>query len=294
MADSWHVNWLSEGVEKWNRRRKKVGFSPDLSGVKFFDLLPEDYRDSPKTSRYFEGIDFSGSNLSGANLSGLNFQNAKFSNAILSNADMSKSNFIGANFKKADLSGADLEKSLFDRAVFEFANLRGVSFKGVGLEGALFIESDVSEEQIETAKDHSAQVFLTQKSYRDYLSTAIYQKNAEGLDVWPKVLADGGMAKSVDTKSDDRTVKHKYDVFFGTNRNPMFERGALTDFGRNIHSELSLGVCEVVIPEGHRMGSLGSPRWKRLINRYDDRIKLDQIIYLNEDLFWKLIRETSN
>ena len=42
------------------------------------------------------------------------------------------------------------------------------------------------------------------------------------------------------------------------------------------------------------MGSLGSPRWKRLINRYDDRIKLDQIIYLNEDLFWKLIRETSN
>ena len=59
MSNKLHTDWLREGVRKWNYRRKKVSFQPNLSGIRFFDFLPRDFRDKPKTSRFFEGIDLS-------------------------------------------------------------------------------------------------------------------------------------------------------------------------------------------------------------------------------------------
>lgn len=286
MAESWHVEWLSEGVEKWNRRRRKVKFSPDLSGVKFFNLLPPDFRDSPKTSRYFEKIDLSDSNLAGADLSGLNFYKAKFANSDLSDADMSRSNFIEAKFKNADLSRATFFQSLFDKAIFENSNLQGVSFEGVGLDGALFVGSNVSGDQIAVAESHSAEVFSSRQSYRRLQASVAKEKLA-------RQPSESLLYEKV-AKYDESTKKNSYDVFFGTNRNPVFARGALADFGGNLHSELSYGVCEVFVPEGHRMGSLGSPLWRRILNKSDDRLKVSALIYLNEVLFWKLIRDTSD
>lgn len=113
MADQWHVSWLKEGVERWNQRRRKVEFSPDLSGIRFFDFLPSDFRDAPKTSRYFERINLSDANLTGSDLSTLNFSKADFSGAILLNANMSKSNFDGAIFLNANLLGANASRSSF-------------------------------------------------------------------------------------------------------------------------------------------------------------------------------------
>ncbi len=73
MSNNLHANWLKEGVKKWNYRRKKVTFQPDLSGIRFFDFLPSDFRDQPKASRFFERIDLSDANLIDADLSDLNF-----------------------------------------------------------------------------------------------------------------------------------------------------------------------------------------------------------------------------
>ncbi|WP_209505858.1 MULTISPECIES: pentapeptide repeat-containing protein [unclassified Ruegeria] len=144
MANEWHVNWLKEGVANWNYRRKRVKFAPDLSGIRFFDLLPPDFRDAPKTSRFFERIDLSGSNLSAADLSDLNFAGAKFDGANMIEANLSLSNFSGASFRGSKLLGAHANRSLFDKARFENADITGVDFSSSSAQGAVFIAVELT------------------------------------------------------------------------------------------------------------------------------------------------------
>ena len=179
MADRWHVNWLSEGVEQWNRRRKKVTFAPDLSGIRFFDLLPPDFRDAPKTSRFFERIDLSNANLAGADLSGLNFCNAAFSGANLTEADMSKSNFEKAKFTRANLAGANIARSLFSGAIFDNSIVTGVAFESAHISSALFIGSKLDTKQQNVAAIHSVRVFPIESPIgRNSLSVQILPKAA--------------------------------------------------------------------------------------------------------------------
>lgn len=281
MANRWHVAWLDEGVQRWNDRRKKVNFAPDLSGVRFFDRLPPDYRDSPKTSRYFEKIDLSGSNLSGADLSGLNFQKANFSHADLSDADMAKSNFVRANFNDADLSNADISKSILDFSTFERTSLKEVSFEDAHLDGAIFVESQLSKKQTEIAKSKSARIYSDKDSY-------ISEKSESSSRYKPT-----DDTYRITKGEDDRTPKYRYDVFYGTNRTRVLERGALVDFGGDLHDDLSYGVCEVIIPKERKVGSLGSPRWKRFFSRVDDRVRLGRMIQLNRELYWVLFKDVS-
>ena len=283
MADIWHVEWLSEGVERWNRRRKKVDFVPDLSGIRFFDLLPPDFRDAPKTSRFFEGIDLSRAILAGADLSDLNFYNARFYHSDLTDADMSKSNFGNVDFSYADLSGADLSRSQLAGAVFEQSTVDRISFDNVNLVGTTFIATALDDHQERAAVSQAANIFAD----RNLITARVLD---EGAEVNRHLRLPSA---SREPREDNRTRKNKYDVFFGTNRNPVYERGALIGFDGKLRQSLSFGVCEVIVPEGHRLGSLGSRLWKRLINRKDDRLKLDALIPLNDELFWSLLRETS-
>ncbi|MBB5534872.1 alpha/beta hydrolase [Rhizobium giardinii] len=285
MADRWHVNWLSEGVERWNKRRKKVDFSPELSGVKFFDLLPPDFRDSPKTSRFFEGIDLSNANLTGADLSGLNFYNGKFSYSDLTGADMSMSNFNNATFIDANLSGANLTRSLLIGTVFENSRLLEVSFADANVSNAIFLGSDFDNGVQESIEKQSAHVFEDRDAYE-----AQFAVNRSAIQI-----NDSVSHRLIGRKAaDEKTRKNKYDVFFGTNRTPVFTRGVLVDFNRDHTTNISYGVCEVIVPNSHKIGSLGSPLWKRLLNRKDDRLRLDSLIPLNEELFWSFLKSTSD
>lgn len=277
MADSWHVKWLSEGVSRWNRRRKKVKFAPDLSGVRFFDLLPPDFRDDPKTSRYFEGIDLSEANLSEADLSGMNFARGKFVDANLSGSDLSLSNFSGAKFRRANLEGVKAENALFHKAVFEETALSNADFQGSEFLGAVFIASDLDGWLNTELGKEAVDVFTSRANYKVSLA-----------DGTPK-LQEGHQKKEIE-KADERTKKNRYDVFYGTNRRPIFERGALVNFDGSKNSDLSYGVCEVIVPEGHKIGSIGSPIWKRLFNKSDDRLRVDHNIALNQELFFEHLR----
>jgi esterase/lipase superfamily enzyme len=98
---------------------------------------------------------------------------------------------------------------------------------------------------------------------------------------------------SLETPVPEKTTKNRYDVFFGTNRQPVHERGALVGFSGNSSSEVSYGLCEVIVPEGHRIGSLGSPLWARLLNRKDDRLAVDTLIALNEELFFNHLKQSA-
>ena len=272
MADEWHVKWLAEGVEKWNRRRKRVSFRPDFAGLRFFDVLPEYFRDKPKSSRYFEKIDLSNANLAGAHLSDLNFQRASFRGATLRDADLSMSNFTGANFIDADLQAIDARNAILDEAKFSRANLADANFAGAVAMDAVFIATNLSTTQLSELGDSRVRLYATERAYDNERVVAFSEPSA------PKHAAD---------RDDGPTPKDRYDVYFGTNRNPVYEQGALINFGKNRAAEVSFGICEVIIPPGHRMGSIGSSLIRRLWNRKDDRLRTSDIISLNEDLFWK-------
>lgn len=280
MANEWHVSWLKEGVANWNYRRKRVKFAPDLSGIRFFDLLPPDFRDAPKTSRFFERIDLSGSDLIGADLSDLNFARAKFDGANMTEANLSLSNFSSASFRGSKLLGARANSSLFDEARFEDADLTGVDFSSSSARGAVFIAVELTSVQSERLAVNLNSVFTSRAAYRAALSERSASYSSE--------------KQSGQFKEDKRTAKNKYDVFFGTNRQPIYERGVLSDFSGEHDDELRFGVCEVIVPEGHRVGSLGSSIFRRLLNLQDDRLRMSHVISLNEELFFEFVRTGAN
>ena len=277
MAVHSHVEWLKEGVIRWNKRRKRLNFSPDLSGVNFFDMLPPDYRDAPKTSRTFERIDLSNANLRGADLSNSNFRKANFRDADLTSANLSRSNFDDAKFMDSDLTDAVAYQSSFVGTEFVNTQINLVSFEGSDLSDSALIGSDISPD---------ARKILLSRGARFFSNLTAYQaiRSAErGLSYSDRGAAGLRLDKPA------KTPKVVYDVFFGTNRTPLFARGALDGFSGDISKSISYGLCEVTIPDGHDkpIGSLGSPLWKRLWNMKDDRLYISSLIGLDEELFFQ-------
>ncbi|WP_435659967.1 alpha/beta hydrolase [Leisingera caerulea] len=280
MANNWHIKWLKEGVQRWNKRRKRIPFKPDLSGLNFFDVLPPDFRDDPKTSRYFEKIDLRDANLVGADLSRLNFFKAKFDNAHLSQADLTRSNFEKATFKKADLSGVSFEHSILNETEFDGTSLDGASFEGVQAGKVLAIATSLTAVQ---------RIQLGPKNLREYTSRKEYQTERRMLR--SRVTDQVGIATA---SQDDRPKKNAYEVFFGTTRNPVIQRGAVTGYGTEQWPSINYGIAKVVVPEGNRLGGIGKTLWRRLFNKQKSDLRLSEIMTLNPELFFSVLREVSS
>lgn len=269
-----HASWLREGVDAWNRRRKKINFSPSLAAVNFFEYLPPDFRDSPKTSRYFERIDLSGADLRGSDLSSLNFSGAKFKGADLNEANLSRSNFDFADFTNANLSNADVVNSHFHSTKFDRANLTDVDLEVATLTNARFSASSLSDRQLATVLDRAASIIET------IAGVQIRRTDQQSVNQ-PK-------------KAHEKKPKNQYDVFFATNRDPILTRGKLENFGAKRLETLSYGICEVIIPDGHRIGQLGTSLWKKLLNLKDDTLRRESLISLSDELFWKFLSDTAS
>lgn len=270
MANRYHVEWLREGVRQWNKRRKKVYFLPDLSGVDFKTLLPPDFRDSPKTSRYFEKINLEGANLSEADLSNLNFAFAKFDRSNLQRANLSLTNFTGASFLQADLSFAVAENSDFSSGDFRQAKIASANIKSSNFNESVLLETDLTDDQlldnITTLAIRSAADFL--------IRAAIGQLTGS--------KEQGGFQKK-----EERSRKDVVDVLYATNRVPVFERGKLVDFTGDRATELRYGVCEVIVPKPKPVGSIGSRVWRILRNSKPDEMRLLEVIDYSEEIYWE-------
>lgn len=287
MANSWHVGWLKEGVKPWNARRKKIKFSPDLRGINFRDYLPEDFRDSPKASRFFEKINLSDSLLQNADLSNLNFQMANFSSAVLTGAKLDASNFQNTKFVDANLTESTLTRADFGGAKFTRAKLEGVEFTGVEGFEIVFEDSPLTEFQITNLEKNSfIQIIADGKIYSTSALEEVRPLTTSRL--MPSVKKT---AKSFVPPEDKNT---RFDVFYGTNRLPRFVLGELKGFGGESGEKLHYGICEVIIPKGHKIGSLVSKMWGRLNKRLqDDRLKIKQIIGLDQELFWTYLNHVA-
>lgn len=276
MANEWHLKWLKEGVQNWNLRRKRVKFTPDFAGVKFFDLLPPDFREdtkiSAKTSRYFEKIDLSSAILEGADLSDLNFRKANFAGANLSGAALRKTNFTGAKFDGANLTDADLSRSTLNNASFIQPVLSGAIMKGASILGTLFVGANLSPSHGNLEGESGARVYRSMEIFKQVEFKSPTSELVQGTRVTKFTIPE------------EKTGKNRYEVFYGTNREPVFHLGKIFDYSGKESINVSYGICAVTIPEAK---PLGKARWiKRLFNRSALEARIAELYELNPELFF--------
>lgn len=128
VANPKHVEWLLEGVAKWNDRLKdqRQGgaslFTPELANVD----VRQRFLDAGQYDGYgllsLSEVDFAGAVLAGTKLHSADLSKAKLSNTNLKGASFACTNLNGADFYNADLAGADLSgASSLAGAVFAHA-----------------------------------------------------------------------------------------------------------------------------------------------------------------------------
>lgn len=79
-------------------------------------------------------------------------------------------------------------------------------------------------------------------------------------------------------------------VWYGTNRKLSYEVKDRISYSSERDDRLHLGQCRVYVPEHHKIGSLGSPWWKRLLTRRDDRLKLVETTRVDSPVYWQNVR----
>ena len=91
-------------------------------------------------------------------------------------------------------------------------------------------------------------------------------------------------------RRDAPAVGRVYEVWFGTNRQPIRKDNAIIGFSGERDNIVHVGRCGVSIPHTHRFASDGSPWWYRTLFG-DDRLRVADIKTLGIDAFWAAIRE---
>ena len=83
--------------------------------------------------------------------------------------------------------------------------------------------------------------------------------------------------------------KNVYRVGFATTRVPAMKGGKVTDFTVQRDDAVHYGFCDVVIPENRRIGTTGSPWWRRIFTG-DDRLHYDRPEIAGADDLWAWMR----
>ncbi|MDE2845563.1 MAG: pentapeptide repeat-containing protein [Gemmatimonadota bacterium] len=175
MADVEHIKWLREGVQKWNERRMREDFEPDLEEA---DIARFNEREIDRSIPIPD--DF-------VDLSGINLSHAKLRSAELYSVDFTKANLRGADLTNSHLNGA-----VFEDANLDYADLRGAStcayarFKEAKLVCAKLSDADFSGTDFRNAVLAEATLDRTNLLYA-WLSGA----NLSRTQLWKAVLFSG-------------------------------------------------------------------------------------------------------
>jgi hypothetical protein len=78
--------------------------------------------------------------------------------------------------------------------------------------------------------------------------------------------------------------KAEYLVWYGTNRRP---NAGGKSYSSARDTVVHYGSCRVFVPESHKIGSIGSPWWKRWATMKDDRLQLLSSNELGESVYWR-------
>ncbi len=77
-----------------------------------------------------------------------------------------------------------------------------------------------------------------------------------------------------------------YVVWYGTNRRPLEPRDSGKGYSAARDDFVHYGSCRVFIPKSHKIGSIGSPWWKRLLTMTDDRLGLLSVDEVERSAYW--------
>jgi esterase/lipase superfamily enzyme len=92
------------------------------------------------------------------------------------------------------------------------------------------------------------------------------------------------------TRSLAQTDDAEYTVFYATNRRRVFEDDPSRGYSAGRGTGIYYGTCKVFVPKSHKIGSTGSPWWKRIFTD-DDRLKLLEIRGTNAVRHWQEMHE---
>ncbi len=81
----------------------------------------------------------------------------------------------------------------------------------------------------------------------------------------------------------------EYPVWYGTNRRPLDPANHAAGYSSARDTAVHYGRCRVYIPAAHKIGSTGSPWWKRLLAMADDRLRLLSVETRQAEAFWRSV-----
>jgi len=91
---------------------------------------------------------------------------------------------------------------------------------------------------------------------------------------------------------EDDAAPRLYSLWYGTNRRPVDPDDPARGYtGERDEQRVHYGRCEVAVPKSHKIGSIGSSWWRRIVTWNDDRLKLVTLASLAEIDFWRQARE---
>ena len=147
MADKHHIDWLFEGRDAWNQRRRAQEFAPDFAGKDLYkafrakgnldadDCIPLEWFD-------LRNAKFTGSMLAtpfasaGADMRSASLHSADFRRSCLWNAKLAGAHLVVALLDDADLSEARLAGSFLTNAQLRRTQLFGADLTDADLRGA--------------------------------------------------------------------------------------------------------------------------------------------------------------
>jgi esterase/lipase superfamily enzyme len=83
----------------------------------------------------------------------------------------------------------------------------------------------------------------------------------------------------------------EYTVWYGTTRRPVDPQDAAKGYSAERDQATHYGSCRVFVPKSHKIGSIGSPWWKRLLTLTDDRLRLLHVDETTAAAHWQAIKQ---
>ena len=191
MANRNHIQWLLEGVERWNQRRDRMPFRPDLSEAD----IAENFKSAGKLERG-NRVPLAGAYLSDANLSGARFsghRSIRINNEPMLIADLTGASFIGSDCQNVLIQDSNLDHARFYNTKLDDADLSGSSMRECRALGASFRGTDLSESDLTGASIllsffDDANLFRARLKDADLTRTNLVNACVEGSRLWEAKL----------------------------------------------------------------------------------------------------------